>query len=391
MKHEEFQKLKNNVSEKTFYNNYKGFSKLSKFLSYVGNLFSILFAYFFLIEIASATLIDPSTTTVNLVIMGVVSVLVMVELSKRFIFDKFSQSFIKDKFKLKNSEVKILGLLSVGLIAISFYFSLNGAQKYADKDDALKDNVTANVTEYKDSLTTLYNVKIAKIETLNEQLYKSNHTYDSTITLYESQYLALGTGSWQERQEKSRIKSILTEKKNDKKDNSLTIDKNDVKIKTIIKDRNIEILAYEESLNKKVDSTIEKNSSNPFIFITFSTVIELLILFGVYFINYFEVRSLGEYEEKIKKDPRFKQFSLWNGLISSLYSSGVQTGDTLPFKTEMMKLFKANAFEINTKEFDDALRMFTHLEILKKKGNKKAINMTEQEARDKIRAHFKIE
>ena len=144
-------------------------------------------------------------------------------------------------------------------------------------------------------------------------------------------------------------------------------------------------------MNKKVDSTIEKNSSNPFIFITFSTVIELLILFGVYFINYFEVRSLGEYEEKIKKDPRYKQFSLWNGLISSLYSSGVQTGDTLPFKTEMMKLFKANAFEINTKEFDDALRMFTHLEILKKKGNKKAINMTEQEARDKIRAHFKIE
>lgn len=391
MKHEDFEKLKSNVSEKTFYNNYKGFSKLSKFLSYVGNLFSILFAYFFLIEIASAALIEPTSTTINLVILGVLSVLVMVELSKRFIFDKFSQSFIKEKFKLKNSEAKVLGFLSLGLIAISFYFSLNGAQQYADKDDALKQNVEYNVSEYKDSLTNIYSEKISRLENINSTLYKANNTYDSTISLYESKDLELGTDSWKDRQEKNRIKSILTEKKNDKKENLNSIAKNEKKIQDIIKDRDSEISEYELGLSKKVDNTIEKNSSNPIIFVIFSTIIELIILFGVYFINYFEVRSLQEYEEKIKKDPRYKQFSLWNGLISILYSSGVQLGDTLPYKTEMMKLFKANAFDISTKEFDDALRMFTHLDILKKKGNKKAITMTENESREKIRTHFNIE
>ena len=179
-------------------------------------------------------------------------------------------------------------------------------------------------------------------------------------------------------------------KKKDKKDNLTTIDKNDVKIKNIIKARDSEILEYEEGLSIEVDKTIEKNSSNPFIFVVFSTVIELIILFGVYFINYFEVRSLKEYEEKTKKDPRYKLFSLWNGLATVLYSSGIQVGDTLPYKTEMMKLFKANSFEISSKDFDDALRMFTHLEILRKKGNKKAINLTVDEARDKIRYHFQI-
>ena len=186
------------------------------------------------------------------------------------------------------------------------------------------------------------------------------------------------------------IKSILTEKKNDKKENLSTIEKNDKKIKDILNDRDLEITEYEESLSKEVNKTIQKNSSNPFIFVIFSTVIELIILFGVFFINYFEIRSLKEYEEKTKKDPRYKQFSLWNGLISTLYTSGVQIGDTLPYKTDMIKLFKANSFEISTKEFDDALRMFTHLDILKKKGNKKAISMTVDEAREKIISHFNI-
>ena len=123
----------------------------------------------------------------------------------------------------------------------------------------------------------------------------------------------------------------------------------------------------------------------------FSTVIEFIILFGVFFINYYQVRSLKDYEEKIKKDPRYKQFNQWNELITALYTSDTQIGDMLPFKTESMKLLKANALDISPKEYDDAMRMFTHLEILKKKGNKKAISLEEDEARIKIKDHFKID
>jgi len=102
MKHEDFKKLKTNIQEKNFFNNYKVFSKLSNFLSYVGNLFSILFAYFFLYEIASSAVLEPTPTIMGLVMGGVILVLFTVELSKRFVFDKFSQSFIKDKFKFKD-------------------------------------------------------------------------------------------------------------------------------------------------------------------------------------------------------------------------------------------------------------------------------------------------
>jgi heme/copper-type cytochrome/quinol oxidase subunit 3 len=391
MKHEEFKKLKNDIQEKNFFNNYRVFSKLSFFLSYVGNLFSILFAYFFLFEIASSAVLEPTPSTMNLVAGGVILVLFTVELSKRFIFDKFSQSFIKDKFRFKNPESKILGLISIGLIAVSFYFSLNGAQDYADKDDDLKKNVQTDVTVYKDSLTNKYATKITSYDDINKKLYTKNNQYDSIIALYEARYLELGTDSWQERQEKNRIKGILKEKKDDKKTNLAEIDKNEIKIKNLKKERDEEVALYESKQSEQADATIEKNKDNPFIFIMFSTVIEFVILFGVFFINYYQVRSLKEYEEKIKKDPRYKQFNLWNELITALYSSDTQIGDLLPYKAESMKLLKANNLDISSKEYDDAMRMFTHLEVLKKKGNKKAINLEEEEARIKIKDHFKID
>ena len=391
MKHEDFKKLKSNIQEKNFFNNYKVFSKLSNFLSYVGNLFSILFAYFFLIEIASSAVLEPTPTIMGLVVAGVILVLFTVELSKRFVFDKFSQSFIKDKFTFKQGESKILGVISIALIAVSFYFSLNGAQDYADKDDDLKATVQVEVSEYKDSLSTKYEAKIVKFEDINSILYKKNNQYDSIIGIYETKYLELGTGSWQERQEKNRINTSITSKKAEKKDNIAEIDKNEIKIKNIKKERDEEIALFESKQSEKADNTIEKNADNPFIFIMFSTVIEFVILFGVFFINYYQVRSLEEYEVKIKKDPRYKQFNQWNELLSALYNSDTQIGDLLPFKTESMKLLKANALDITAKEYDDAMRMFTHLEILKKKGNKKAIQLEIDEARTKIKDHFKID
>jgi hypothetical protein len=391
MKHEDFKKLKSNIQEKNFFNNYKVFSKLSNFLSYVGNLFSILFAYFFLIEIASSAVLEPTPTIMGLVTAGVILVLFTVELSKRFVFDKFSQSFIKDKFKFKQAESKILGIISIGLIAVSFYFSLNGAQDYADKDDDLRETAQVEVTVYKDSLSAKYETKIVKFENINSTLYKKNNQYDSIIGVYEARYLELGTSSWQERQEKNRINASIKSKKTEKKDNIAEIDKNEIKIKNIKKERDEEIALFESKESKKADATIEKNADNPFIFIMFSTVIEFVILFGVFFINYYQVRSLEEYEIKIKKDPRYKQFNQWNELLSALYNSDTQIGDLLPFKTESMKLLKANALDISGKEYDDAMRMFTHLEILKKKGNKKAIQLEIDEARVKIKDHFKID
>ena len=391
MKHEDFKKLKSNIQEKNFFNNYKVFSQLSNFLSYVGNLFSILFAYFFLIEIASSAVLEPTPTIMGLVMAGVILVLFTVELSKRFVFDKFSQSFIKDKFKLKQAESKILGVISIALIAVSFYFSLNGAQDYADKDDDLRATAQVEVSVYKDSLSAKYEKKIVKFDEINTTLYKKNNQYDSIIGIYETKYLELGTSTWQERQEKNRINTSIKSKKSEKKDNIAEIDKNELKIKAIKKERNEEIALFESKESKKADDTIEKNADNPFIFIMFSTVIEFVILFGVFFINYYQVRSLEEYEVKIKKDPRYKQFNQWNELLSALYNSDTQIGDLLPFKTESMKLLKANALDISGKEYDDAMRMFTHLEILKKKGNKKAIQLELDEARTKVKDHFKIE
>lgn len=390
MKHEEFNKLKNQIQDKNFFNNYRVFSKLSYFLSYVGNIFSILFAYFFLFEIANTAVLEPSSFTTNLVICGVLLVLFTVELSKRFVFDKFSQSFIKDNFRFGLTETKILGFISIGLIFISFYLSLNGAEDYSNKDKELKKDVTVQVDKYKDSITLKYNDKITSVETLNNKLYTKNDGYDSIISVYESNYLSLGT-TWQDNLEKQRLQAILKDKKEEKRLNLSEIAKNEQKIASIKKERDDEVLAFETKQGKQVDEVIEQNKDNPFIFVVFSTIIELVILFGVFFINYYQVRSFKEYEDKIKKDPRYKQFNLWNELISTLYTNDTQIGDLLPYRTESMRLLKSNNLDVSSREYDDAIRMFTYLEILKKKGNKKSISVNKEDAVLKIKQHFKIE
>ena len=141
----------------------------------------------------------------------------------------------------------------------------------------------------------------------------------------------------------------------------------------------------------KADDKIEENADNPVRFLVFSTIIELVILFGIFFINYYKVRSLEEYEELVAKNPKYKMFNQWNELITMIFKKGTRLGDTLPYKTEMSKLIKANALDFSTKEIDDALKVFTHLGILKKKGNKKAISLGEDDARSMIKEHFKID
>ncbi len=391
MKHDEFEKLKINVNEKTFHSNYGVFSKLSNYISYVGNIFSILFAYFFLVEIASSALLNPTALTTVLVSVASILILFTIELSKRFIFDKFSLSIIKENFTFSSTESKVLGFISLFIVIISFYFSLSGAKKYSDRDDDLVKNTETVVDKFQDSLNLEYSKKIDYIDNLNKKLITQNNQYDSLISIYETSQLEITGSTWKDNVEKSRYNELISNKKKDKKTNQSEIDKNDTKIKQLKTERDGIISDYEGKQKNKTEKTIEKNSDNPLIFIIFSSVIEIVILFGVYFINYYKIRSVRDYELKIKKDPRYKIFNIWNNLLSIIYTNESQTGDLLPFKTEIIKLIKTNNFDISNKELDDALRMFTHLDILKKKGSKKAINYSLEDAKIKIKEHFKIE
>lgn len=387
MNFEVFKKLKNEIKDKNFYNNYKGFSSLSYFISYIGNAFSILFAYFYVNNIISSTVLTPTPTVSLLIVIASITILLMLELIKRFIFDKFSQSFIFDKLKFQNNETIILGIVSVMLIATSFYLSLNGAHKFADRKDDIKMNADNEINIYSDSLNKKYDVKINEFENQNKTLFLTNQGYEERISNLSKQYND-GTLSGSDLR---RVKQEMNDVRKDKDVNNVLVEKNDSRIKELKTEKELELKKFGDKKLEYANKTVDKTSSNPMIFFIFSTVIELLILFGIWFINYFKIRSVGDYERLITKDPKYKMFNIFNEFINIIYKTDTKIGDLLPFKNELIKILKANSLDLNNKELDDILRILTHNGVLKAKGNKKSIGMIKEDAIEIIKNHLKVE
>lgn len=383
---EEFKKAKAEIKEKNFFNNYRGFSKLSYYLSWVGNGFSILFAYFFINNIIQQTITTHTATTA--ILAGVITVIILltVELMKRFVFDKLTQNFIIDQFKLLTTESKLLAFISVCLIVTSFYFSLNGAEKYADKTDDISTKTENTIQMFSDTLDKKYAVKTATYDEQNKILFDQNQKLDADLSEYTKQYNNPDISKADAR----KLKSEITRLSKQKESNLALIDKNESKIKEFTSLKDAEIKEYETKHIGLASKEQEKVSGNPMIFLVFSTVIEFLILFGIYFINYYKVRSVDDFEKKIAKDPKYKLYNLYTEMINVMYKEDTNIGEAIPIKAQITKLLKSNSIDISNKDLDEALRVLTHLNIFKQKGNKKYFNADKNEANALIKTHLKI-
>jgi hypothetical protein len=383
---EEFKKAKAEIKEKNFFNNYRGFSKLSYYLSWVGNGFSILFAYFFINNIIQQTITTHTATTDILAGIITVIILLTVELMKRFVFDKLTQNFIIDQFKLLTTESKLLAFISICLIVTSFYFSLNGAEKYADKTDDISTKTENTIQMFSDTLDKKYAIKTATYDEQNKILFEQNQKLDTELSEYSKLYNSPDISKADARKLKSEINRLTKQKEY----NQGLIDKNDSKIKEFTSLKDAEIKEYEIKHKGLASKEQEKVSGNPMIFLVFSTVIEFLILFGIYFINYYKVRSVDDFEKKIAKDPKYKLYNLYSEMINVMYKEDTNIGDAIPIKAQITKLLKSNSVDISNKDLDEALRVLTHLNIFKQKGNKKYFSADKNEANELIKKHLKI-
>ena len=69
-----------------------------------------------------------------------------------------------------------------------------------------------------------------------------------------------------------------------------------------------------EGKNKKGE-----NKSNSFFFIMISLLIELIILAGIYFNEYYKYRSYVDFKLKIDQDPNFQKWHNYNAFLDILF------------------------------------------------------------------------
>jgi hypothetical protein len=374
MKINEFKKLEEKINGQNFNKGYKNINIIMFLLSIFGHFTAIFLAYFALSKVLGGVIED------NPVVVFIASIIMLggLELLKRDIFDKFSVQYLKVKSFTK--DVMPLFILSIAIISTSFYASIHGAKEFSSKEDVIEQTQKEDVNKFSDSLTTLYNIKISEVET---EIKLDKDKIDSK----DKEQTDLEAIQPPTRSQRNRIKDLKDEKVILRNEISkLQSDINFIKTELTDKIKQHEKDVTDESEDKKKD-----NSSNSLAFILISILIELIILAGVYFNEYYKFRSYKEFRDRLEKDPNYQKWMLYDQILTIVYTEDTKMNQKLPSNKSIIDMCKVNDIIVMPKDITDFLKVTNGLGVIKTSGSSRYVNKQRDLAFEILRKHFNIQ
>ena len=374
MKINEFKKLEEKINGQNFNQGYKNINVVMLLLSIFGHFASIFLAYFALSKVLGGVIEN------NPVAVFIASIVMLsgLELLKRDIFDKFSIQYLKVKAFTK--DVLPLFILSLAIISTSFYASIHGAKEFSSKEAVIEQTQKETVNLFSDSLTKVYNVKITDIET---EIKVNKDKLDAK----DKEQTELEAIQPPTRSQKSRIKDLKDEKTTLRTDiTKLEADEATVKTELATKIKEHETTVGAETEDKKKD-----NSSNSLAFILISTLIELVILAGVYFNEYYKFRSYKEFRDRLEKDPNYQKWMLYDQMLNIIYTEDTKMNQKLPANKGIADMCKVNDIIVMPKDVTDFLKVMNGLGIIKTSGSSRYVNKQRDLAFEILRKQFNIQ
>jgi hypothetical protein len=374
MKINEFKKLEEKINGQNFNKGYKNINSLMLVLSIFGHFASIFLAYFALSKVLGGVIENnPAVVLITSIIM-----LSGLELLKRDIFDKFSIQYLKAKAFTK--DVLPLFILSIVIISTSFYASIHGAKEFSSKEAVLEENQKVVVNQFADSLTTIYNAKVVEVQT---EIKADKDKLD----LKDKEQTDLEAIQPPTRSQRNRIKDLKEERNILRTDiTKLEGDVNIIKTELVTKIKEHEATIGAETEDKKKD-----NSSNSLAFVLISTLIELIILAGVYFNEYYKFRSYREFRSSIENDPNYKKWMLYEQMLSIVYTEDTKMNQKLPANKSIADMCKVNDIIVMPKDITDFLKVMNGLGIIKTSGSTRYVNKQRDLAFEILRKNFNVE
>lgn len=374
MKINEFKKLEEKINGQNFNKGYKNINSLMLILSIFGHFASIFLAYFALSKVLGGVIEN------NPVVVLITSIIMLsgLELLKRDIFDKFSIQYLKAKAFTK--DVLPLFLLSVAIISTSFYASIHGAKEFSSKEAVIEENQKVIVNQFSDSLTTVYNAKVAEVETE----IKSNK---EKLNLKDKEQTDLEAIQPPTRSQRNRIKDLKEERNILRTD----ITKLEGDVNTIKTELATKIKEHETEVSAETEDKKKSNNSNSLAFVLISTLIELIILAGVYFNEYYKFRSYREFRNSIEKDPNYQKWMLYEQMLSIVYTEDTKMNQKLPANKGIADMCKVNDIIVMPKDITDFLKVMNGLGIIKTSGSTRYVNKQRDLAFEILRKHFNVQ
>ena len=374
MKINDFKKLEQRINGQDFNQGYKTINIVMITLSYFGHLASIFLAYFMISKVLSGAMTD------NPIAVFISSIIILsgIELLKRDIFDKFSISYLKSKGFTK--DVLPLFILSALIISISFYSSVSGAKEFSSKSKELETNKKDILLHYKDSVSLVYNDKIKVIEDEVKLTKSKIESKDKEQTDIESIQPI-------NRQQRTRISDLKSEKTVLRTD----ISKLEDNISDIKKELSDNIISKETELSTDTNEKKDDNSKNSFMFVILSSMIEIMILAGVFFSEYYKFRSYREFRDKIERDPNYQKWMLYDSMLNIVYSTDMNVNSKLTSNKNISEMCKLNDLIVLPKDVTDFLKVSISLNIIKSSGSARYISKQRDVAFEILKKHFNVE
>ena len=378
MKINEFKKLEKKINDQNFNQGYKTINMVMTALSYFGHIASIFLAYFMLSKILEGAMTD------NKVAVFIASVVILggLELLKRDIFDKFSIQYLK--LRTFGKDVMPLFLLSITIIGLSFYASINGAAEYSSKSNKIEEVKNDVNKNYEDSLTKVYNIEITPFK---NEIKSEVDSRKSKNDLLDKLNLKSAEGTKLSKDEK--ITRDELKKGKQESDERVSFLKNE--IKNLENERDDKIKKHHLESEKDSNGQKEKNDKNSFAFVIISTLIEIVILAGVYFNEYYKFRSYREFRDKIEKDPNYQKWLLYNEILEVAYTEDTKMNQKLPSNKSIIEMCKVNEIIVMPKDMTNFLKTMASLGIIKVSGSTRYVNKQRDLAFEILRKHFNIE
>lgn len=380
MKIEEFDKLEKKINKQNFHESYKTLKWVMVALSYFGHIASIFLAFFMLSNILLGVMDNKPVVYVVTVI-----VLSAIELLKRDIFHKFSILYLK--LRAFTKDVLPLFFLSIAIIGISFYSSIKGAAEYSSKSDKIEKDSELVIKKAEDSIRKIYDTRInAKTDEISILEKDVNSLRDQQRQLND---LAL-TGTLSK--EQKRLLSLLPKQISEaEKQNKDVITSKNEELNKLKGDLKTDI----ENSKKKIKGDVYKqkkdNSKNSIAFIIFSTIIEISILAGVYFKDYYDVRSHREKKNELEKDGSYQKWRVYKQILEIIYTEDTKVNQKLPSGKGIIETCKVNDVIILPKDVTNFLKTISSLGIIKVSGSTRYFAKERNLAFEALNKHFNIE
>lgn len=361
--------LRNKVKNRDFENKYKKLDKFLYVFSWFGNAGSIFFAYFLVFPaFFKAITANLSSGDISIYISMFLSIIVLgvFELIKREVLSNFSFDFVKNKYDLTKNAIGWL-LFSTGLIGASFYFSLNGAINFADTSKKENTSIEYNIDSQIDSLTNLYVDYKKPFQQDNQSLRESNVALRQKI---EDTPL--------------NFRTVRNELQNNIDKNLSVIESNDIKINDLDNELNLKIVELENELQKQKEENENEGVENIIVFLVISTSIELIIILGIYFREYYDysvfLKNESELEDIMIKRDRYYT------LLKFLYKEGsVSQGEKILGISKLKEIVaEKSSIPSSSKFVDTFIQDITYMGILELSGNRRYTKVSYEEALNRV-------